>query len=350
MVPWLNAGNPSSLYAEGRSAKAAMDEAREHVSHAIGCEFSEIVFTSGGTEAVNLAILGPALANEKPSRNRILISSADHHCALGTVPLLERLGYRVQMLPVSSNATPIIPPISDDVLMVVAMHVNNEFGTITDAEPIQRACEQAGALFVMDAVASFGKIPVPRTDLITLAGHKVGGPKGIGALIVKSGTKLKPWIVGGGQERELRGGTENPAAIIGFGAACRTFPAISAAPRDTFLSSLIELGFVPTVTDSTPVLSGYAHGRFPGIPAETVLIALDRLGVSANSGAACSSGSVEPSHVMLASGYGETEAKEALRFTFGPETTVEMALEAAARVRQAVDQFHPLPKRTEPNR
>jgi cysteine desulfurase len=283
--------------------------------------------------------LGFCTANENPARSQILISAADHHCALGTVPLLERLGYEVRFLPVSKTALPIIPPLDESVLMVVAMHVNNELGTVTAVGSIASECERVGALFVMDAVASFGKIRVPRVDLVAIASHKVGGPKGAGALIVKSGTKLRPLTVGGGQERELRGGTENPPAIIGFGVACRNFPVTSAAPRDVFLDRLHAMGFVPTVDDRTTALSSYAHGRFPGIPAETLLIALDRLGISANSGAACSSGSVEPSHVMLACGYSETEAKEAMRFTFGPESTLEMAEDAADRVKQAISQF-----------
>jgi cysteine desulfurase len=314
-----------------------MDEARERVSRAVGCEFAEVIFTSGGTEAMNLALIGTALANEDPHRIRILISAADHHCAILAEPTLTRLGYRVEIIPVDAHARPLLPPLSDDILLVCAMHVNNELGTVT--ESIAAQCAEFGIRYVLDAVASFGKIDVPVADLTVLAAHKIGGPKGVGALIVRAGNRLKPWIVGGAQERELRGGTENPAAIVGLGAACESISVVHAEARDAFLDRLVPHGFLPTVADRNETISPYAHGRFPGVRAETLLIALDRLGVSASSGAACSSGSVEPSHVMLACGFGPEAARECLRFTFGAETTVAQAEEAATRVLTALNQF-----------
>jgi len=340
MLPWLDAGNPSSLYREGRAAKAAIDEARERVAARVGCLFAEVIFTSGGTEAANFAVVGAALANENPRRRRILISAAEHHCTLETAAVLNRLGYRVELLPVDHLGRVLIDqiPFGDDVLLVAAMHANNELGTFNDISEIGRRARESGALYFCDAVQTFMKHPVSLdgldADLIAVSSHKIHGPKGIGALIVRAGTKLKPLIHGGGQEREMRGGTENVAAIVGLGEAVRREPKPgSVASREAFLSGIDAVRTIPAVV---PSLAGHAHVRIPGKIAETALIRLDRAGISASSGAACSSGSTEPSHVMLAAGFSVAEAREGLRFTLPTDMTETEAREAGRAVAAAL--------------
>lgn len=354
MAPWLDEkyGNPSSLYEEGREAKQAIDAAREVLSRALGTLFGEIVFTSGGTEASNLAMIGTALANPDKSRRRILIAANEHHCVLETKPILERLGYTVQMLIVDDigrlRLDELDRLLSNDVLLVACMHANNETGVLQPVREIGQRIKRHRALFFCDAVQTFlnQRWDVERlgADLVSVSAHKIGGPKGAGALFVKSGTKIAPILVGGGQERELRAGTENVAAIAGFAAAVEAMSEETRGDRqekkrearDAFLAKLTNGRFKETVSDRLDLLQGHAHVRAPGIPAETLLIRLDRMGVSASSGAACSSGSLEPSHVLLAMGYPIAHAKEGLRFTFGHQTTVAEAKEAAERVNRAV--------------
>ena len=340
MLPWLqHGGNPSSLHAEGRRARAAIDLARERVATRMGCEFAEVVFTSGGTEACNLALVGRALANEDSRRTRILISAAEHACVWGTAPLLRRLGYAVEALPVDRDARPLLERVDDDVLLVAAMAANNELGTITDVAPIAALCRAAGATFFCDAVQRPGPTDA---DLVAVAAHKMGGPRGAGALIVRAGTRIKPFVAGGAQERERRGGTEDTAAIVGFGAACTLSSPDLEPVRDAFLDVLGIKQSSPFAcerrgqgVESVPrseSLPSIAHLRFPGVDAETLLLALDRAGIAASAGAACASGAQEPSHVLLACGWTPQEAKEAVRFSFGWTNTADEAREAAKRV------------------
>jgi cysteine desulfurase len=348
MEPWLDAGNASTLYAEGRAARQAIDEARESVAERLGCEFASFLFTSGGTESAVMAIAGCALANKGGDRRRVLVSAAEHHCTLNTRPLLEALGVEVEVLPVDRYARPQIELLShrmsDDVLLLCSMHANNELGTLSEPRALADLAHRHGALFFCDAVQTLGKVPWTvedlGADLVSVSAHKIGGPKGIGGIYVRPGTRLKPLIAGGGQERELRAGTENVAAIAGFGAAVRTRrdSAHLTGLRDSLSRSLIALGARPTLAPDIPCLSTHCHVRFPGTSAETLLIVLDRLGVAAGSGAACSSGSVEPSHVLLACGYSLAEAKEGIRFTLGPATTAAELEEASQRVARAVAQ------------
>jgi cysteine desulfurase len=349
MLPWLGAvGNPSSLHAEGRRQKAAIDAAREAVSEALGALFAEVVFTSSGTEAANAALVGAALAGDPGRRPRILLGAAEHHCVLHTAPVVERLGYRVETVAVDRHAQLDLEDLErrlgDDVLLVASLHANNEFGTLNDARRTADLAHRYRALYLCDAVQTFRapgqawSVDDLGADLLTVSAHKIYGPKGVGALYVRAGTKVKGLLLGGGQERELRAGTENVAGIVGFGEAARrppADPAPIAAARDRFLARLEPHGFRRTVPPDVETLPGHAHGRFPGLSAETLLIVLDRLGVAASSGAACSSGSIEPSHVLLAAGYDEEEAKEGLRFTFGQDASLELAEEAADRVVQA---------------
>ncbi len=350
MVPWLDRefGNPSSLYEEGRRAKEAIDAAREVVSSALGCLFGEVVFTSSGTEAANLALIGAAAAHTG-ERRRVLLSAAEHHCVVNARPLLERLGFSVEMVPVDEFARPLMPPVGDDVLIVAAMHANNELGTVTDVASISSAAHEGGALYFCDAVQTFPWLGDERwtvhdldADLVCLSAHKLGGPKGVGALFIKSGTDVSPLALGGGQEREMRAGTENVAAIVGFATAVSASindpgqGVRKARVRDAFRRALIERETpkLHVLPDDVAVLPGHLHLRFEGVSAESLLILLDRMGVSASAGAACSSGSIEPSHVLLACGWGEA-AGEGARFTFGASTTEAEAIEAAERVAKA---------------
>ncbi len=349
MEPWLDAGNPSTLYAEGRAARLAIDEARENLASELGCEFAAVIFTSGGTESATMAIVGCALANQGGNRRKVLISAAEHHCVLNTGPFLEALGFEVETVPVDRFARPNMDAIADrvdpTVLLVCAMHANNELGSITDVRTVADLAHAQGALFFCDAVQSFRKETWKANelgaDLVSVSGHKIGGPKGIGALYIRPGVKLKPLIPGGGQERELRAGTENVAAIVGFGAVAKSdLPTYLPTNLPTYQlrAHLQRLGAESTLDPTVPKLEGHCHVRFPGVLTETLLIVLDRMGVSAGSGAACSSGSIEPSHVLQACGYSLAEAKEGIRFTLGPGTTLEEIQEANERIEMAVNQ------------
>lgn len=351
MEPWLRQefGNPSSLHAEGRRAKDAIDQARETVSTALGCLFAEVIFTSSGTEAANLAIVGAALGNDDSRRRRVLFGAVEHHCVLHLAPMLIRLGYSVEHVPVDRigrvRTGALEEMIGDDVLLVSVMAANNELGTLQPVGEVSRLTRNAGALFHCDQVQTFLSNPECGArsselgaDLATISAHKVHGPKGVGALYVRAGTKIKPIIYGGGQEREMRAGTENVAGIVGFGEAVRRIsllPDGRRAARDRFLLGVDISSLVLSVPCADDVLAGHAHIRIPGVQAETMLIVLDRMGLSASSGAACSSGSIEPSHVLLACGFSESEAKEGLRFTFGRGSTEEEAAEAARRLNEA---------------
>ena len=354
MLPWLadRYGNPSSLHQEGRLAKDALDSAREILSQSIGSLFAEVLFTSGGTEAANLAIIGSALQNIESPRKRILLGASEHHCVLHTQTLLAALGYRVELIPVDKEARidrdVLHDLLSDDVLLVSTMHANNELGTLNPVRALAAQVHHVGAVLHCDAVQTFHapglhwKVADLDADLLTISAHKIYGPKGVGAIYTRAGVKLKPLIGGGGQEREVRGGTENVAGIVGFGKAvslAAADPATIREARDQFLSRLDSVGAIRTVTSDSPMLAGHAHVRFEEIDAETMLIRLDRMGLSASSGAACSSGSIEPSHVLLACGYSQELAKSGLRFTFGRSASLAQADQAAEIVIEAVKQI-----------
>lgn len=348
MLPWLTVlGNPSSGHLHGRHVKEALDVSRERVSAQLGALFGEICFVGSGTEAANLAMLGLAMGGS-PKRTRVLMSEAEHHCFLYAAPLLARMGITTELIRVDELARVdldhLAELLADDVLAVVAMHANNEFGTFNDLAAISRLTKSVGAMLVVDAVqtAAHHDIQVSEigADILTFASHKFSGPKGVGALWIASGTPIEAVVRGGGQERDMRAGTENVPGIVGFaeawGLTASRRDKSEKAKRSAKLAFLSELG--PLVKHTVPpdisTLSGHAHVRIPGVLATSLLIALDRRGVSASSGSACSSGSIEPSHVLLAAGYDPAEAEQGLRFTFGPEATIESAKLAAGIVRE----------------
>lgn len=353
MLPFLQEeyGNPSSVHAWGRRARMALDEAREVIAAALGAHPQEIFFTSSGTEAANLALLGTALKHRGGARNRFLLASLEHHCVLECADRLREWGFEVEFLPCTREgevlARTVEEKISDRTLLVSVMHANNEVGTINDVRSIGRICREAGALYHCDAVQSFTMLPLEDAfewaDLISLSAHKIYGPKGVGGLFARAGAFPKPLLLGGGQERELRAGTENVAGIVGFAAATKLaledpgrWERVRSV-RDSFVEALARNRRVQfTLAQWEKVLPGHAHFRIPGRKAETVLIHLDRRGIAASSGAACSSGSIEPSHVLLAMGFSPEEAAEGIRVSFGKDSTradAEEIAEALAEIR-----------------
>jgi cysteine desulfurase len=354
MLPWMEAGfgNASSIHSEGRHARAAIDEAREVLSEELGALFAEVLFTSSGTEAANLALFGSALAAMEAgsSRKRILIGAADHHCVLHTQERLEQFGFGVELIPVDRAArvdlNALESLLGDDVLLVALLHSNNEFGTIAPVREAASLAQQVGAKVFIDAVQTFGTLPIRvddlGADLLAVSAHKVYGPKGAAALYIRAGTDVSPLVVGGGQEREMRAGTENTAAIVGFAAAVRALPRLEEQPArypatQAFLRELADPACLTVPELKT--LPGHAHLWFPGISAESLLIRLDREGVSASAGAACSAGSLEPSHVMLAAGFSPIEAKEGIRFSFGRHQSLEDGAEVARRLERVLADF-----------
>ena len=353
MEPYFSAegfGNPSSLHAGGQQAKRALDAARDSLAAALGCQFSEISFTSGGTESDNAALVGIMLANKKRG-NHLITTSIEHEAVMETAKFLETLGFHVTYLPVdefgSISPQSVADALTDQTVLVSVMHANNEVGTIQPIREIAEIVHAHGAYLHTDAVQTFGQLPVTvnalGADLLTLSAHKIYGPKGAGALYVRSGIAIEPLLHGGGQERQRRSGTENVPAIVGFGEAVRRLlPERAAeAKRLTALRNYLwtELSRrLPTV-----VLNGHSTNRLPnnlnislpGLDAETLLLSLDLAGISASSGSACTSGSIEPSHVLQAMGLPDARLKSALRLTLGRGTTkdeIDWAAERLARI------------------
>ena len=357
MEPYLSEegfGNPSSLHADGQRAKRALDTAHDTLAGALGCQFSEISFTSGGTEADNAALVGVMLAKKRG--NHLVTTLIEHEAVLETTKFLETLGFRVTYLPVdefgSVSPQSVAEALTDQTVLVSVMHANNEVGTIQPIREIAEIVHARGAYLHTDAVQTFGQLPVTvgdlGADLLTVSAHKIYGPKGAGALYVRTGIAIEPLLHGGGQERQRRSGTENVPAIVGFGEAVRRLlPERAAeAERLTHLRDYLwtELSRrIPTV-----VLNGHLSNRLPnnlnislpGLDAETLLLSLDRAGISASSGSACTSGSIEPSHVLQAMGLADARLKSALRLTLGCGTmheeigrAVEVLTEVAERLR-----------------
>jgi cysteine desulfurase len=329
-------GNPSSIYAVGREARKGIDDAREKVAFAIGASPEEIVFTGGGTEADNLAVKGAAWANQARGRH-VLLPRIEHHAVVDSAEWLQSSGFEIEFLPVDStglvDADDVASRLRDDTTLVCIMAVNNEVGTIEPVAEIASLCRERGVLFFTDAVQALGKIPVDvkawGCDLAAFSAHKIGGPKGVGALYVRRGVKLVPHTHGGGQERARRSGTENPAGVVGFGvgaeAVCSELE--TAAPRWQALRDRLRDGIAERIDETR--LNGHPMQRVPhnlnvsvrGVIGEDVLLMLDAEGICASTGSACQSGSVEPSYVLSACGVPKEWAQGALRFTVGRETT-----------------------------
>ena len=333
-----NFGNASSIHWFGQQAKALIDDARQHVARLIHAEVSEIVFLSGGTEADNFAIRGIA-ESQKAKGRHIITSRIEHHAVLHTCKDLEKQGCEVTWIPVSRDG--VVDPedirraIRPDTILISIMHANNEIGTIQPIAEIGRIAEQADVYFHSDGVQSAGKIAVDvralKVDLYSISGHKIHGPKGVGALFIKKGTILKPLITGGGHERNRRSGTENVAGIVGLGEAARLAREglQTEMPRVGALRDRLEQGLKSRI-DSIHV-NGEKAARLPNTSnimvdfaeGEGLVISLDLKGVAVSTGSACSSGSMEPSHVLTAIGKTPDEAHGSLRFSLSSLTTEE---------------------------
>ncbi|MDN5293072.1 MAG: cysteine desulfurase [Eubacteriales bacterium] len=334
-----NWGNPSSIHSFGREAKKAMEEAREKVAAAIGADDpAEIIFTSGGTEADNLAIKGVAEANAKRG-NHIITSSVEHHAVLDACKYLEKHGFEVTYLPVDEygmvSVEDVRRAITDRTILISIMHANNEVGTIQPVEEIGRLAREKGIYFHVDAVQTVGKIPVNvkdlNCDLLSISAHKIYGPKGIGCLYVRKGTRILPIQHGGAQERRRRAGTENMPGIVGFGVAIEK--AVREMPERAEKERKLRDKIINTVMNTIPhtKLNGHPEKRLPNnanfsfqyIEGESILLMLDMKGIAASSGSACTSGSLEPSHVLLAMGIPHEIAHGSVRFTLGKDNTEE---------------------------
>jgi cysteine desulfurase len=353
MLPFFGElyGNPSTLYSLGQAARSAVDTARDRVADLLNVPSREITFTSGGTEADNLALRG-VLCEVRPDRRRLIVSSVEHEAVLDTAHFLERHGIPVTVLPVDGDGT--VQPdvlrkmIGTDTALVSVMTANNEVGTIQPVAELANVAHEAGALFHTDAVQAVGSVPVHPAelgcDLLSLSGHKIYGPKGSGALWVRSGVHLFAQMTGGGQERRVRSGTENVPAIVGLGKACELANArISenyAGKLSALRDRLIE-GVMSAIPDTMLTghrdlrLPGHASFCFRGVEGEPVLINLDFSGIAASSGSACSSGASTPSHVLSAMGIPADTIKGNLRLTLGKDSTgndVDRVLDVLPRI------------------
>ncbi len=355
MLPYLKEihGNPSSLHRFGREPRKALEKARERVASALGAEPEEIYFTSGGTEANNLAIQGVARA--LASRGRHIITSAvEHHAALDAVEYLGSNGFEVTFLPVDEygmvDPEEVSSAINDGTILVTIMTANNEVGTLQPVEEIGRICRAKGVYFHTDAVQAIGHIPFNMEqmpiDMLSLSAHKFYGPKGVGALYVRRKTRVHKLQFGGGQERKLRPGTENVAGIVGLGKAIELVTANVEEKsrnlsrlRDRLVEGLLEL---PDVR-----LNGHPTRRLPGnvnvsvfyVEGESLLLSLDMKGIAASSGSACTSGSLEPSHVLMAIGLDHQAAQGSLRFTLGEGNTEEEVDYTTEAMREVVERL-----------
>ncbi len=361
MLPYFSErfGNASSLHAFGREAREAIEKAREKVAGVINAKPEEIVFTSGGTEADNLAIEGLALAH--PDKKHIITSAIEHPAVLETCKTLEKQGYDVSYIPVDSEGIVDLDrleqEIRDETLLVSIMHINNEIGTIQPIKKIAKICQEHGIYFHTDAVQSFGKLKLDmkkiKVDLLSISAHKLFGPKGVGALYVRNGVKLKALLSGGGHEQGLRSGTENTAGIVGLGKASEiAVKKISGneyknieKTRNKLLERLLEIQGVRLNGSKEKRIFNNINVSFQGIEGEALVLMLDKKGIACSTGSACSSHKLEPSHVLLALGLSELEAHGSLRLTLAYPLTedeieyVTSAIEESVRKLRRISPF-----------
>lgn len=330
-------GNPSSLHPSGKQAARAMEKARQQVADFLGARPGEIIFTSGGTESDNMALRGTLTAY--PNKKHLITTTVEHSAILHQCRVLEKEGYRVTYLGVDSDGrldlNRLADSIEEDTAIISVMWANNETGVVYPVEEIGEIARERGVVFHTDAVQAAGKIPIrlkkPEIDLLSLSAHKFYGPKGIGALYIRRGKRVLPLIVGGEQEKGRRGGTENIPAIVGMGAAAALVEEERAEEqlriaklRDWFERTLLE-----EVPDThihgadCERLAGTSNLRFEGADGEAALLMLSEKGICASSGSACSSQSIDPSHVLLAMGLDEQQARGAIRISFGRFNTDE---------------------------
>ncbi len=354
MMPYLreNFGNPNSIHAWGRRARQAVEEARGAVASLVGAKDREVFFTGGGSEADNLAIKGTALARQQKGRH-LITSAIEHHAVLDVFSWLGKQGFDVTVLSVDETGR--VSPkdleraLRPDTTLVSIMFANNEIGTLQPVAELGELCRQRDVLFHTDAVQVVGHLPLDLAtlpvDLLTMSAHKMYGPKGVGALFVRRGVRIDPLVHGGGQERGLRSGTENVAGIVGFGAAARLARERLAAGehlketelRDHLLEGLLEVDDVLLTGHRTDRLPFHASVCVRFIEGEALLLRLDAAGIGASSGSACTSGSLDPSHVLLALGLDHATAHGSLRLSLGKDTSREDVDRTRAAFREIVE-------------
>lgn len=351
MLPYFTEefGNPNSPHGAGRKAMAAVDNARDSLVALLNAKPSEIYFTSGGTEADNWALLGGAYAQREFGKNHIIVSSIEHHAVITAAARLEKEGFSVTYLPVNKGGrvevSSLKEALTDDTGLVAVMLANNETGALQEIKALAEIAHANGSLFFTDGVQAAPYIPLDVKDLgvdmLSISGHKFYGPKGVGALYIKSGVKVWAHALGGEQERGLRGGTLNVPAIVGLSAAYQKNHATMyetneklTALRTLFLGELSTLGGISVNGENT--LPAIINLRIEGISNVDVLYKLDLCGVSAAAGSACASSSIQPSHVLTAMGLTEKEANECLRFSLGKHTTEEEILRATMILKEIV--------------
>jgi cysteine desulfurase len=362
MLPYFTdiAGNPSSIHKAGRDARRAVERAREQVARALGCEKSEIYFTAGGSESDNWAIKGAALALEKKGRH-IITTAIEHHAVLHTCEFLKQHGFEITCLPVDSEGfvrvEDVENAIREDTILISVMMANNEIGTIEPIADIARVAHAHGVLLHTDAVQAVGAIPVDVKDLdvdmLSLSGHKFYGPKGIGALYIRKGVKIESLVHGGAQERSKRAGTENLASIVGLGKAIEL--ATENLPEHRVRLSSMRDRLIDGVLKAIPYarLNGPRLNRLPGnvnlsieyIEGEALLLRLDLAGIAGSSGSACTSGSLDPSHVLLAIGLKHEVAHGSLRLSLGDfntEADVDAVLERLPAIVSTLRDMSPM--------
>jgi cysteine desulfurase len=357
MLPYFSSsfGNPSSIHVFGQAAKAALDTARDIVADSVGAEPSEITFTGSGTEADNLSIVGALLASP-PERRHLITSAIEHEAILNTAKYVASIGCIYTILPVDSRG--MVDPnavdraITGSTSLVSVMHGNNEVGSIQPIKDIAEIAHRRGVLFHTDAVQTFGQLPVNvddlGVDLLSVSAHKIYGPKGVGALFVRRGTPIVAEICGGGQERGRRSGTENVAGIVGFAAAVSLLlkerqeqSSRLTVLRDRFIENALNdiEGCTLNGPDGADRLPNNINLSFDNIEGEALLVNLDIAGIAASSGSACSSGSIEPSHVLIAMGIDTSKNRGAIRLTLGRETTQDEMDECLAALAQTAERL-----------
>ena len=370
MLPWLSAhyGNPSSIYGTGREAREALEEARGQLARALGCDPGEVYFTSCGTESDNWAIRGMAKTMAAKGKRHIITTAIEHHAVLHTCRALEKDGFSVTYLPVDRyglvTAEQVEAAITPETALVTVMFANNEIGTIEPVAEIGAVCRRKGVPFHTDAVQAVGHLPVDvramNIDLLSLSAHKFHGPKGVGALYIRRGIPFPAtFMEGGGQERGRRAGTENVAGIVGMGEALtealEELPektARVAAMRDRLIRELTKLPKVRLNGHPDRRLAGNCNLSFEGVEGEALLLLLDASDICASSGSACTSGSLDPSHVLLAIGLPHEVAHGSLRLSLGDRNTeedVDRILEAVPRVVERLRAMSPVWERIKDN-
>ena len=353
MLPYMETvfGNPSSLYTLGQQSNEAVTNARERIAQLLGCSPKEIYFTSGGSEADNQAIRSAAAAGAKKGKKHIISTKFEHHAVLHTLEKLKQEGFEVELLDVHENglvtAAQVAAAIRPDTALVTVMYAHNEIGTVQPIAEIGAVCREKGVTFHTDAVQAVGHLPINVTeqniDMLSLSAHKFHGPKGVGALYVRRAVPLQSLIEGGAQERGKRAGTENVPAIMGMAAALEEAltdldakNAKTAALRDRLIAGIAQIPHCALNGDAASRLPGNVSFCFEGIEGESLLLLLDDKGISASSGSACTSGSLDPSHVLLAIGRVHDVAHGSLRLTITRENTEEEIDYLIASVKEVV--------------